>query len=134
MKAPMYSWHPCVVCYYCQDYHFGFLLAKKKGRPLFGYPIAIWSVSLNYMWRLWKPILRVVKKALILSIFRKVLWNQDVGYVWFVWVYYYYYFYFFLGYSVMGKPFWGRAKGPYWIPFIASTTDHLHQKNRTNTL
>jgi len=42
--------------------------------------------------------------------------------------------FYFLGYSVMGKPFWGRAKGPYWIPFFAPTTDHLHQKNRTNTL
>jgi len=33
---------------------------------------------------------------------------------------------YFLGYNVMGNPFWGRAKGPYWIPFFVPSTDHLH--------
>lgn len=35
---------------------------------------------------------------------------------------------YFLGYNLMGNPFWGRAKGSYWIPFCAPTTDHLHNK------
>lgn len=27
--------------------------------------------------------------------------------------------------SIMGRPFWGRAKGPYWIPFCGPIIDHL---------
>ena len=31
-----------------------------------------------------------------------------------------------LGDNLMGRPFWGRAKGPYCMPFCAPTTDHLY--------
>lgn len=34
---------------------------------------------------------------------------------------------------VMGKPFWGRAKGPYWIPFCVPTIDHLQTQKQRNT-
>ena len=32
--------------------------------------------------------------------------------------------------KAMGKPFWGRAKGPYWIPFCEPTTLHLQHCNQ----
>lgn len=35
-----------------------------------------------------------------------------------------------LGDNLMGRPFWGSAKGPYWMPFCAPTIDHL--QNATN--
>lgn len=37
-----------------------------------------------------------------------------------------------LGNNMMGSPFWGRAKGPYCMPFSAPTIDHLQMTHINN--
>lgn len=105
-SSSIYTWHSSCLYAIVKTTPLGFSWPKRREKLI----SLVWLSNCNME-------TNFESYEAILSIFRKLLWSHCLSDI-----------YLFLGNNVMGKPFWGRAKGPYWIPFFAPTTDHLHQK------